>query len=95
MSAFPYTHNVCLFVRWFSHLPTAHLPENTKKKRFHQSDHSGTPKQGVLRPQGDCHSQVTMLNITLSLDTERLIKARDRGSQGADEQVTGKEKDLN
>lgn len=37
MSAFPFSLNVCLFVRWFSHLPTAHLPKNTKKDFIHQT----------------------------------------------------------
>lgn len=37
MSAFPFSLNVCLFVRWFSHLPTAHLPKNTNKDFIHQT----------------------------------------------------------
>lgn len=41
---------------------------------------------GILRPLGGCHPQVTKLDITLSLDTERLIKARDRGRTGAREE---------
>lgn len=63
----------------------AHLPESAKR-RLHPSSQSGKPKEGALRPLGGRHPQVTKLNITLSLDTERLIKARERGSQGAREE---------
>ena len=59
----------------------AHLPESAKR-RLHPSSQSGKPKEEVVRPRGDRHPQVTKLNITLSLDTQGLIKARGRGSWG-------------
>jgi len=59
----------------------AHLPKS-KGRRVHPSSQSGKNRQVVLRPRGPRHPQVTKLNITLSLDTERLIEARDRGSRG-------------
>lgn len=46
----------------------------------HQAQ-AGKPKEGILRPWGGRHPQVTKLNITLSLNKERLNRAKDRGRQ--------------
>lgn len=80
-SAFPCPPNVCLSVRWFSHLLRPPARERKKEDFTHQARAEKPKEGGVLRPQGGRHPQVTRLTITLSLDTERLIKARDRGSQ--------------
>lgn len=73
-----------------------HTCQRTQKKISSiKPEQSGTPKHGELSPQRDCHPQVTMLNITLGLDIERQMKARDRGSQRANGQVSGKRKDWN
>lgn len=70
-----------------------HTCQRTQKKISSiKPEQSGTPKHGELSPQRDCHPQVTMLNITLGLDIERQMKARDRGSQRANGQVLENEK---
>lgn len=70
-----------------------HTCQRTQKKILSiKPEQSGTPKHGELSPQRDCHPQVTMLNITLGLDIERQMKARDRGSQRANGQVLENEK---
>lgn len=72
--------SVCICARWFSHSLRILTRECKKTTSPIKPERKVQGRSGLLRPQGGHHPQVTRLNITLSLDTERLIEARDRGS---------------